>query len=351
MNCRAILIGLFPSILLALPAESHVKWFLAQKEAKILSQPKPDLFTHPSFENVSVIVLGLIFLYLTIYFGNKLKTNWLNQKLMVLSQKWEPIINLAVGITTGGALISSSLNHCVFAPNMPICSHCPAYILPLELMVGAGLAMGFCTPICAIMLIAQLLTTFIKFSFGDCLDLFPFYGAALYFLVRGRGPLSVDALLNLNYPQAYLPTHFAYACLRWGIGLGLIILALDEKLIHPQLALSLLSAVPCLNFFHSFGMDNATFVLCSGVAETVLGAILILGSFPRVAVILIAALFTVTTAIFGLKEFYGHMAYYGVIFAILLRGDGRLGQPVTRINSRLTLPVNTSAIFAKILRA
>jgi uncharacterized membrane protein YphA (DoxX/SURF4 family) len=114
------------------------------------------------------------------------------------------------------------------------------------------------------------------------------------------------------------------------MALGLIILAFDEKLLHPQLALELLKCEPALNFVHSLGFNNEMFTLCGGLGELVLGSMLLLGIFPRLVILALAFLFAVTTVIFGYREFFGHALFYGIMLSTMLRGVGILS-PITAL--------------------
>jgi uncharacterized membrane protein YphA (DoxX/SURF4 family) len=173
------------------------------------------------------------------------------------------------------------------------------------------------------MLLALLLFTFAKHSFADCLDLIPYYGLTIYFLIAGRNRISLDYVLGIDRCLATSLIPVANLAVNWGLGLGLMVLALDEKLLHPQLTLALLKHVPALNFMHSMGMSNDLFTLCAGLSELALGSILLVGAFPRFAVATLSLLFLATTAIFGWVEFFGHAPFYGMIIAILLHGKGR----------------------------
>ena len=157
---------------------------------------------------------------------------------------------------------------------------------------------------------------------SDCLDLIPLYGVALYLFLRGRQPAGLDRFLNIPAINSPVLQNLAHNALRWGLGLGLVVLAFDEKLVHPQLALHLLSDVPDLNFLQALGVDNASFVFCAGVVEVVLGLLILSGCLPRLATLLLAGFFTITTLKFGSCELIGHMPFYGIILSILLRGSG-----------------------------
>jgi uncharacterized membrane protein YphA (DoxX/SURF4 family) len=110
------------------------------------------------------------------------------------------------------------------------------------------------------------------------------------------------------------------------MGLGLIILGVDEKLVNPQLALDVLKFRPELDFLRAQNISAPLFVLCAGLSEVLVGLVILLGSFPRLAALFVLVIFAGTTVVFGSSELFGHMAYYGILFQILLRGHGPVPQ-------------------------
>jgi uncharacterized membrane protein YphA (DoxX/SURF4 family) len=304
------------------PALSHVKWFLDRSEADILRDPKPELFTSPSPLNLVPIGLALLTLFLSTLIGREFSSWIVNQKLSRCAQQCEPWINLVIGLFLGGFLIYCSLNGILLAPNFIICAHCPWWLPYVECFAGCTLLFGLFARVGGGLVLGLLVFTFLKHSAADCLDLVPLYGLAIYFVLCGRDRLSLDGLLGIDLRPDANTIELAHLMIRWSMGIGLMILALDEKLLHPQLALELLKHSPSLNFAACLHLSNAMFVLCAGLTEIILGLVIVVGSFPRAAMIMLAGLFITTTFIFGSLELFGHMSFYGIIVAISLRGAG-----------------------------
>jgi uncharacterized membrane protein YphA (DoxX/SURF4 family) len=304
------------------PAEAHVKWFLDRPESEILARSKPDLFTQFSIWN-ALPILSAIFVTVAFFFLNKhFASSSFSRKLAVIAGKHEAEINLLMALCLGTSLIYCAMTRILLVPNFIICSHCPWYLPYIEAIIGIGLILGFCSRVCALALFGLLLYAIIKHGLADGLDLLPFYGLAAYFLLSGRNRLSLDYALSIDRNVGPSVIELSHLIVRVCMSLGLIILAFDEKLLHPQLALDLLKAVPWLNFLSSIGVNNDMFILCSGLTELALGVMLLLGIFPRLIMAAIAFLFVVTTSIFGIREFFGHALFYGIIFSVLLRGNG-----------------------------
>jgi len=312
---------------------------LDECEGELACEPKPELFTKLCFENVAAIALGLIALKISMVLSRKWADCWPNRWLVAASIKAEPAVSLLMGLFTGCLLIKCAAERVFCVPNMVVGSNIPDWLLPLEATIGAGLVLGICARASAAALLFLLAISFRFFSANDCVDLLPMWGIAAYFLLAGRNKWSIDQLLGLTKHAHPILMDAGYLALRWATGLGLAYLGLDEKLANPQFALHLIQQMPMLNFMRSFGMSDAIFVLCAGVTEVLVGLTLALGTFPRLSILILSGLFVGTTCIFGQQELYGHMPYYGVIIAILLRGGANAYAPgplsVQRLSGRL----------------
>lgn len=307
-------------LLCQLPASAHVKWFLQRSEQDLLLQPKPALFTSLNTQNVAVVLLAGAALYAAYVFNKRMAGSAINTRLRPLCARWQSPLSLLIGVFAGTLLIKSAFDMNFMVPNLHL-HPCCVWIAQAEAFIGIGLLLGFCTRACGAAMIFLLVWSFVKFSPGDCVDLAPMYGLALYALLAGRGRWSLDYALHISRDTDPFFQSCAFLCVRLALGFGLISLGLDEKIVNPQLALELLKHAPMLNFAHPLGMSNELFVLCSGTSEVVLGLMLLFGIFPRVVVCALLLLFVATTATFGMSEFIGHLPYYAMIIVIFLTGN------------------------------
>jgi uncharacterized membrane protein YphA (DoxX/SURF4 family) len=313
------------------PALAHVKWFLENGESDLLNQPKPDIFCHAGFENVAILCAAIGFYAVASWLARRHNLNAWNLKLIDFSTKSQSVVSLVMGLFTGGLLIYCAHEYLFLVPNMPLDNeYCDAFAA-MEALVGVGFILGLCTRLCAIALLAGLIASFIGYPKLDCLDLLPMYGIVAYFLIAARGDYAIDRIIKLERGMSPLSTFWSYRFLRWFNGIGLIVLGLDEKLLHPQLSLHLIEHQPSLNFMHFAGMSDATFVFCAGTAEVVVGTLIVTGTLPRLGIAFLAGMFAITPFIFGVEELWGHMAYYGVVLALLLRGNGEQAQMNLRL--------------------
>ncbi len=303
-------------------ALAHVKWFLSRPESEILKQPKPPLFMHLSFDNLLPILFAIGLMLIAFALSIKWNRWSINGRLLVWAQIHEPAINLFMAIMLGVSLIYSGLTRTLLVPNFIICSHCPQWLPGAEILAGSMITIGLFSRCCAVSILYLMFMAFCKHGLDDSVDLLPLLGFTIYFLFAGRNCLSLDYVLGID--RLFIPslTEFGHLFIRWTMSMGLIILALNEKLLYPQLAMDILQHAPTLNLMRNLGISNEVFILFSGLTELLLGFCLLTGSFPRLAVIILLAIFTGTTVVFGLPELFGHASCYGIILSILLRGTG-----------------------------
>ncbi|HEY9714351.1 MAG TPA: hypothetical protein V6C72_12850 [Chroococcales cyanobacterium] len=230
------------------------------------------------------------------------------------------------GMFCGSGLIYCAVNRQLLAPSFIICAHCPWWLPYAEATIGITLFFGLFARCSAIGLIGLLCFAIGKHGICECLDLLPMLGMGLYFLISGRGSYSIDRLLNLENRSETRPVELGYLLLRILTGSGLMILAIDEKLLHPQLALDVLTSMPNLNFMHAY-MSNSLFVLLTGLVELSLGFLIAAGTFPRTAAVILAGTFAATSLIFGTSEIFGHASFYGIVILVVLRGRGQVTLP------------------------
>jgi len=308
------------------PAFAHVKWFLSASEEELLRQPKPDIFTRLSLSNEIPFLLAVIALALSTRLGLQWRGCKLDTVLSRLSERRDSELNLFIGMMTGLSFVYCGFAKFLCAPDFIICSHCPQWLPYAEYAIGISLLFGLFARVGGVALIGLLIFTFIKHTVADCLDLLPLYGVGFYFLFVGRGKYSIDALLKIDGEAGATASSLGYLCLRLAMGLGLIVLGADEKLVNPQLALDVLKSRPELDFVRAQNISAPLFVLCAGLSEVLVGLVIVIGSFPRLASIFVLIIFAATTLVFGTSELFGHLAYYGILANILLRGHGTVPQ-------------------------
>jgi len=71
-----------------------------------------------------------------------------------------------------------------------------------------------------------------------------------------------------------------------------------------------------------FPLTDAQFAIGAGLAEASLGALLITGLFPRLAVLAAWVPFNLAVPFLGAADVLGHLPIYGILLTILLCGNG-----------------------------
>ena len=114
------------------------------------------------------------------------------------------------------------------------------------------------------------------------------------------------------------------------VGLALIVVALTEKLINPELALEFLDRYPVLNLARTIGLpvSDLTFVRFAGGVEILFGLLIMSGALPQLAVIVAGIPFNATLFFFGATELIGHLPVYGAMLALLVYGSDPVLAPV-----------------------
>jgi uncharacterized membrane protein YphA (DoxX/SURF4 family) len=117
---------------------------------------------------------------------------------------------------------------------------------------------------------------------------------------------------------------YAIPALRASFGLATMITGFTEKLWGRSLALDFLASNPFnVTAATPFPVSDAQFVVGAGLAEVALGALLLVGLFPRPAALAAWVPFNLAVPFLGAADVLGHLPIYGILLALLLCGDGR----------------------------
>lgn len=117
--------------------------------------------------------------------------------------------------------------------------------------------------------------------------------------------------------------------LRILLGVQLIILAVHNKLINPNLGLAFLEIHPW-NFLPYVGLpmfSDVNFVVGIGVAELALGLLVVAGLATRLVAALITFVFLTTGILLGIEELMGHIPIVVGFLILVSLGAGEYGFP------------------------
>jgi hypothetical protein len=253
---------------------------------------------------------------------------------VTLGMPWENYVTLltwiplVIGVHMGVTLLVSGVSRQLFIPNLAL----PVNLLGGVLgMIEIAIALSFIYGALARPAAAALGITWLfgMLMFGPLrlLEHTEIFGIAFFLFATGRGPLAFDmALGRLNKPVPHL-IPYAVPVLRVSLGIGLVLVALSEKIWNIPMGLAFL-ADHHFNFFPFIGMpiDDTKFLLIAGAVELVVGLMLIAGAYVRLVILITLIPFNLTLPFMGWRELVGHLPTYGILALLLLWGDERPGE-------------------------
>lgn len=219
---------------------------------------------------------------------------------------------------------------------------------PAGILLGAvmavtaiGMATGYRAREAAWLLIAAGPIGAIEFGVGPVLQRVDLLGLAIFVLILGPGRWSADfergvsrdrfELAGLLRPPDLEAMARAFLALRVAAGAALIIVALYEKLINPDLAVEFLRENPNLQVAHGLGLplSDLEFTRVAGTIEVLFGLLLISGALPQAVVLIAGIPFNATLWFFGVDELVGHLPIYGAMLVLLVWGSHPQLRPIT----------------------
>ncbi len=200
-------------------------------------------------------------------------------------------------------------------------------------LVAIGMATGYRSRQAAWLLVAAGPIGMLEFGVGPVLQRIDLLGLALFILWTGPGRWSADLERGAERDRFGADGRASGAdlealarailALRVAAGAALIIVALYEKLINPELALDFLREHPDLQLAHQFDLplSDIEFVRVAGAIEILFGMLLISGALPQAIVLIAGIPFNATLWFFGINELVGHLPVYGAMLVLLVFGS------------------------------
>lgn len=301
---------------------AHVKWFVEEGQQPVAALTSTEWLL-ATIGIVAGTVLLLIIHRLLIKLG-------IIQKLDTTLGKYENAIPFIVRYSTGLLLIINAAMGLLFAPNVPTGVHGIAPLLSIVLAVaGVMLIVGIKIRWAAIAILSVYLSAILSIRpLGDVIDHVEYVGIGLYLLLYGYEPLAVYAKRK-GWQQILSPE----SMLRIFVGLGLMALALSEKLVGVGLSADFLQQ-HSWNFLQEFGVSDRLFILASGITEFVVGLTLVLNIAPRLTTAIVALLMTITAVLLGLEEVSGHLFALSLVAVVWLRNELPKNTARSHINPR-----------------
>jgi uncharacterized membrane protein YphA (DoxX/SURF4 family) len=223
-------------------------------------------------------------------------------------------------------LIYSGVQPVLFAPQLHLGINPGGVLLgAIEALIGFSFLTGIWDRIAAAALVGVALLAFFLFPTLDALSQVHWVGIAIVIYAIGRQAPEAGRPRRAG---GWLPIHVsperAVISLRVLTGLAIIAPALAEKIWNPRIAEAFLHQHPGFNFPHAFlrmtWVSDDLFILAAGVAELVIGALLISGFLTRVVIIAMWLPFNLTIPFLPPQELLWHLPFFGIMYFLLVHG-------------------------------
>lgn len=230
------------------------------------------------------------------------------------------VMRMHVGVSLVGLL---SLGY-YLSPTMPLDWDVVSVLLGgVMLLIAIMMFAGWHTRIAAWLLVASGPIGVLEYGVLDIAQRLDLFAVALFLLLAGSGRWSADFEQGrVKEPSLPSMTQAAWA-LRMVVGATLILVAFNEKLAQPDLALKFLEEYPEFNVMWQLGLGTSdlAFTRIAGVVEILFGLLVIAGALPQIGVLIIGIPFNLTLFFFGEVELIGHLPIYGTMVVLLVLGS------------------------------
>jgi hypothetical protein len=178
----------------------------------------------------------------------------------------------------------------------------------------------------AIGMLLIVLVAFILFPPLDALSQLFWAGIAIFVLIIGRPAVSVGQLREWFARRNTAWSARAIAALRIITGISIVAPALDEKIWNPAIGAAFLANHPEFNVMRALlgqaWFTDDLFVLSAGIAEGVIGVLLISGLLTRVVILGMFVPFNITIPFLPPTELLGHLPIFGIMYVLLVHSSG-----------------------------
>ena len=350
----AVLVAVFGLVNLTGVASAHEKWFVDDPNGF-----KVDLGLIFSWPMLIAVVVSAAAWFLIKWADRQYQQRILDRKPAENSlpgiqeeklQRLYAYLPMLLAFHMAVPLLVNGFQLQLFAPNLKMTPSLLSGALSLaEFLIALALVYGVFTDIAALGLIGLyvaglVLGPFIGIQPIFLLEHLMVVGIAFFLYVFGRGPFSVDALLeHKSHPNRRM-VRYAIPIIRWTTGLSLITLALTEKLLNPTLAEYFLTHKIDFNLGGGFGISDVTFAYAAGIVEFLFGVLLISGALPRLVIMIAWVPFNLTLPFLGWLELAGHLPVYGIMLVLLILGPTK---KVAAERSAFTLAEQTGVLVER----
>jgi hypothetical protein len=351
---------LLAPMLCSRPASAHARWFVDDRQLP----PGPEFQLDRIY--ASILVAAFIFVICAMFLESASRRHpafhrVLRQPMHASSNAVWRILSIAFGLT----LIINSMTRVLVAPNLPAGQGLTVHaVMFLQILIGSMFAIQSRVMLGSALVVLLPLFCWWMHSFVHAID-YAFelvgFSAALYLVgpslsaadrdlqgrlfawspvgltlrIRTRSRSFCCAWRTSRHDEVTLDCgrreRLAVSILRTLLGLQLVVLAAHDKLLQPAVSLAFVDKYP-FNFPALLGATSFTnlhFVFGAGVAEIVLGALLMGNIATRAACGMLAAMFVTTGIMFDVGELVGHLPIVAALLVLVTHGCGKAVSPLT----------------------
>lgn len=284
---------------------AHVKWFNGSS-----------VVAEPAFNAVELLVVAVIViagLAVFRYIDGFLKKRGIIAMLDKKFKKCRPWAPLIVRLSTAALLITNFAHGFALAPNVELSDSTLSWAISgLFLAASLLIGLGLFTRVGAGLMLVGYLLVFGHADFVDALDHFEYIAITGYLYLRGPGKYSLDSYLRGGKLAVNKLNRYSLDVHRAGVGIGLVVLALSEKILNVSVAQDFLNRYDW-NVMSAVGVSDRYFILVAGAIELLVGVALILNYAPRLLITVVLSLMVITAILLGIDEIYGHLFAVGIV--------------------------------------
>lgn len=302
-------------------AQAHVRWFVEENPLCSLCHFEWDLTSWLVIAG-AVAFAGLAVAIHRTHWLQRLRARCWNLYLLPEGTEWR-----LVGFLAGLMLVGNTTMRVFLAPHLQLPGNALGMIgLTGQFLLGLLLLSQFSFSIAGLLTVAvSLLSALVvpPIEFANYFFEFAGLGLALFFVGPALSPVDRRIFRRWGLDGMRFE-HLPLPIIRIAVGITLVVLALDEKLLHPHLSVLFLQQhqfnfMPLLGFE---GFTNLHFTLAAGVAELTFGVLLAVGIATRFVTTCLSTFFVATLLVLGPIELLGHAPLFGIAFLLISQGSG-----------------------------
>lgn len=312
-------------ILNAVPAFAHEQYVLTTQQINSGFADKTtnvwDALKNPANVKIALLVgIGITIVGALFFFFQYSKFGkTLDQKL----NKFENIGHFLIRVSLGLSLLASAYFHSFLGPEIPVTSlFLGNLLIQLMYLLGFLLLLGLFTRITALLGLALLfLATFVYKDY--MVTYFNYYGEYLALIVFGSYFLAVDKLLFGVSKLIGKYKDVEVLILRVTYGISVMYPAITIKLLHPAVIVQIYNQYHMGRIWWLFPPDALLTSLGTGLAQILVGVLIIFGFETRLAAFATFLLY-LGSIVFFQEAVWPHIVLLALAFYFVINNGGKI---------------------------